>query len=184
MNAILRPTMKRIIVAAAAIAVFAVLCWDSGLRMGEAHPTVRRCQSDPGRFAGRDIWIIPGRISSPDPEGFDVKHATGVARVRSTLNPPADEYVFLRGVFKEDGTIQATAVHVESRFLFKRRGIILISLITLFFFAILFFRAFEWRAGGLQVRQHRSAVPPQQPVSPAGSSHHSAEAPQKPHDKN
>jgi hypothetical protein len=147
--------MKRILAASAALLIFGLLCWDASVRVGDAYPSVRRCQSDPARFAGKEIWIIPGKIINPDPEGFTLIHSTGEVRVRSNLDPPAEEYAFIRGVFKEDGTVLATGVHVESGFLAKRLGIVLISLVTLLFVSLLFVRTFEWRSGAFHARELR-----------------------------
>lgn len=134
------------------VAVFTVLCWDAGQRMPEAYPSVARCQSDPARYAGRQLWIIPGKILASDPTGFVLTHAHGRVRVHSNLMPPAGAYAFIRATFQADGTLLATGVDVDPNYLVKRTGILFISMITLLFFALLFHRTFQWRNGALAIR--------------------------------
>lgn len=130
----------------ACVAGFAALCWDAGKRFPEEFPGVNRCQGDPARYAGREIWIIPAKVVVSDPEGYEIIHGTGgMIRVRSTTMPPVGSHIYLRGNFQRDGTLIQTAVLVDEHFALERRAVIVLSLITLLVFAWLFHRTFAWR---------------------------------------
>jgi len=144
--------MNRIVGVSAAVAAFALLCWDAGVRVSEAYPNVRRCLSDPAKYAGREVWIIPGKVTVSDAEGFTVRDRHGLVRVRSTARPDPGEYVFVRGVFQPGGTLEGRAVRVNPRFRAERAGVIGCSLVVLAIFAWMFHRTFAWRDGAFQVR--------------------------------
>lgn len=145
--------MKRIAIAAAAIAVFAALCWDAGRRLPEAYPSVARCQREPARYAGREIWIIPAKVMASDPEGYEVRHGGGgTVRVRAGSQPPPGAYVYVHGTFQGDGVVDQKSLLVDTRFIAERNGIVAVSLVLLGVFAILFLRTFAWRNGAFHPR--------------------------------
>ncbi len=146
------------------IAGFAALCWDAGVRLPEAYPSVERCLRDPARYAGREIWIIPAKVTASDPESYEVQHpGGGRVRVRSTSQPEPGAYVYVNGTFRADGIVDQESLLVDSRFIAERNGILAISLVTLFIFAGLFLRMFGWRNGAFHVREPHSAGAPQKP---------------------
>jgi len=144
--------MTRVVAAAASVGIFVLLCWDAGRRLPEAYPNVGRCQSDPAKYAGREVWVIPGKIASSDASGFDLIHGHGTVRVRSNSMPPEGEYAYVRGVFQADGTLRGTGIEIDHGFILARAGIIGLSLFTLFFFARVLIRTFRWRDGAFHPR--------------------------------
>lgn len=142
----------RVLGGLSAVIVFALLCWDAGVRVSEAYPDIRQCRSDPAKYAGREVWIIPGKVTASDAEGFIVRDRQGLVRVRSTARPDPGDYVFVRGAFQPDGTLEGRAVRVNPRFREERAGVIGCSLAVLAVFAWIFHRTFAWRNGAFHVR--------------------------------
>ncbi|HTF57664.1 MAG TPA: hypothetical protein VK661_10565 [Planctomycetota bacterium] len=137
----------------ACVGGFAALCWDAGVRLPEAYPTIGRCQADPARYAGREIWIIPARVSASDPEGYEVQHGGGGrVRIRATSQPPPGAYVYVRGTFQADGVVDQKSILVDTHFIAERNGTVAISVLTLILFAGFFHRTFAWRSGTFHVR--------------------------------
>jgi hypothetical protein len=142
----------RILGGLSAVTAFALLCWDAGIRVSEAYPTVRRCLSDPVRYAGREVWIMPGKVETSDSDSFVVLQRDGKVRVRSTARPAPGEYVFIRGIFEPGGTLEGRLVEVNPRFRAERAGVVGCSLAILAVFAWMFHRTFVWREGAFHVR--------------------------------
>jgi len=150
------------LICTASIAGFAALCWDAGTRLPEAYPTIARCQADPARYAGREIWIIPGRVSASDPEGYEVQHGGGGSvRVRATSQPTPGSYVYVRGTFQADGVVDQKSILADDHFIAERNGVLAISIAVLVLFAGFFHRTFAWRNGAFHVRESYSAEAPQ-----------------------
>ena len=135
-----------------AVSAFALLCWDAAVRVSETYPNLRRCLANPAKYAGREVWLIPGKVESSDPEGFVVIDPAGRVRVRSTARPAPGSHVYVRGVFEAAGTLDARRVEVNPHFVAERAGVILISLAVLGVFAWMFHKTFAWRDGAIQVR--------------------------------
>jgi hypothetical protein len=174
------------LVFAASVAGFAALCWDAGSHLPEAYPSVARCLRDPARYAGREIWIIPAKVSASGPEEYEVMHGGGgTVRVRATTQPPLGSYVYVNGIFRADGVVDQRSILIDNHFIAERDAIVAISLVMLAIFAGLFHRAFAWRNGAFHVRDPRSAVAPPGPQGRSqGEDEHSAEAPHEPMDRN
>jgi hypothetical protein len=149
----------------ASVAGFAVLCWDAGVRLPEAYPSIGRCLSRPARYAGREIWIIPGKVTASDPEGYEVQHGGGGrVRVRATSQPPPGAYVYVHGTFQPGGFVDQKSILVDTRFIAERNGIVAISVVMLIIFAAFFHRTFAWRNGAFHVRDPHSAVALHEPL--------------------
>ena len=145
------------------IAAFAALCWDAGRRLPESYPSVARCQRDPLRYDGREVWIIPAKVISSDLENYEVMHGGGNIRVRSTSQPPVGAYVYVHGTYRAAGWVDQKSILIDEHFIAERNGVVGISLVILLVFAGIFRRAFIWREGSFHVRAPHSAVAPQEP---------------------
>lgn len=144
--------MKRIGLAAAAVAVFAVLCWDSARRLKEAYPAADRCMDDPPKYVGKRVWIGPTRTISSGPESFRVQVRRRRVRVLSTLQPEVGHHVMVYGIFQSDGTVLAISNIVDPWYPEKRAGVFVLSAVALVIVGVAFRRTFAWRDGAFHPR--------------------------------
>ena len=75
--------------AAAALALLGWLCWDTGLRVGRAHPEVERVALFSESIRGLQIQISARKVVSADATGFGIDTRVGPMRV-STPTPPRE----------------------------------------------------------------------------------------------
>lgn len=146
------PRMMRVGLAAGAIGIFVLLCWDANRRLTVAYPSIYVCLAEPEKFAGKPVWLSPSRVVVSEAGAFVVNVWGDRIRVLSTHPPPLGVTVMVYGTFQADQTVKAIAWSEEPGYHLKRKGVVGISLLVLLAGVIVFLRTFTWRDGAIHPR--------------------------------
>ncbi|HEU4339392.1 MAG TPA: hypothetical protein VFS19_04930 [Planctomycetota bacterium] len=155
--------MKRLVVALIAAALFGALCWDARDRLAEAYPTLWMCREEPLKYAGKQVWVYPCPVVTAKTGSFQIQYDEDWVRIHSPLQPAVGTRVKVIGTFLADGSVLATSWVEDNAYRFKRRGVIVISILVLAAFAFVLRRTFAWRDGAIHPREPHSAAALQKP---------------------
>ena len=143
------------------VVLFAGLCLDSLLRVGERHPSVKRCLSAPERYDGREIWVETRPVSEVHADGFSMADPGGRLHVLSSERPGTGTWVSVKGVFRKPDRLEATRVLSRPYFVSQRSGAYGISTLVILVWAWFFLKRFKLglRGGLLHPRESRIQNP-------------------------